>query len=393
MGFELSSATTALAGYGLTLLLQSTALLIFGLAFGRLAKRYGPAVQSGIYRTTLVAIMVCPAASALLAAAGFDGLAIRLESPKAEVETPRTATQAAMPAQPQTTGLPGGLPPTDVSPLPVSELTVPPHPSDAIPIERPAEPPPFPRYGKRVSAVAVGLGVWLFGAVMLLARLGISQRRMARLKASATAADPIASQLCRELAVRMQVAAPEVLRSPFLFSPCLDGIRRPVILLPDGVDENLHETFVHELAHLLRRDGLWNLLRRSSTALLWMQPLLWLLSRRPRIDGGRRVRRLRGRVRRRSCPVRRPPAGPRRPHAAAGLACGRRHDRAAVDALAADRQDPRLVSKALDQAGREGPGGHAGLRLHGHVARGPARRRRGPARGTRESRSRDRRRG
>ena len=73
---------------------------------------------------------------------------------------------------------------------------------------------------------------------------------------------------------------PGVLRSPFLFSPCLDGIRRPAILLPEDVGENLRETFVHELAHLLRRDGLWNLLRRSSTAAFWVQPLLWLLSRR-----------------------------------------------------------------------------------------------------------------
>src|SRR5207245_2810706 len=36
----------------------------------------------------------------------------------------------------------------------------------------------------------------------------------------------------------------------------------------------------HELAHLLRRDGLWNLFRRSAAAAFWFQPLLWVLSRR-----------------------------------------------------------------------------------------------------------------
>ena len=86
--------------------------------------------------------------------------------------------------------------------------------------------------------------------------------------------------LCRDLAARMGVVRPAVLRSPFLFSPCLDGLRRPVILLPEDVAENLRETFVHELAHLARRDGLWNLVRRSSVAALWVQPLLWVLSRR-----------------------------------------------------------------------------------------------------------------
>ena len=78
----------------------------------------------------------------------------------------------------------------------------------------------------------------------------------------------------------MNVGAPSVWRSPFLFSPCLDGLRRPAILLPDDVTDNLRDTFVHELAHLARRDGLWNLLRRLATAAFWVQPLLWVLSRR-----------------------------------------------------------------------------------------------------------------
>jgi hypothetical protein len=50
--------------------------------------------------------------------------------------------------------------------------------------------------------------------------------------------------------------------------------------LPADGDEDLEATFAHELAHLARRDGLWNLLRRSATALFWVQPLLWVLSRR-----------------------------------------------------------------------------------------------------------------
>ena len=53
-----------------------------------------------------------------------------------------------------------------------------------------------------------------------------------------------------------------------------------MILLPEDSGENLLETFVHELAHLVRRDGWWNLVRRSSVAVLWVQPLLWSLSRR-----------------------------------------------------------------------------------------------------------------
>ena len=105
----------------------------------------------------------------------------------------------------------------------------------------------------------------------LAARLGgpgrcgcwVGQRRMAQ-AAGVGGRRPSRKReaLCRDLAGRMRVTPPDVLRSPFLFSPCLDGLRRPAILLPDDVGENLRETFVHELAHLARHDGLWNLLRR-----------------------------------------------------------------------------------------------------------------------------------
>ena len=127
---------------------------------------------------------------------------------------------------------------------------------------------------------AIGLAVWLLGAAFMASRLFLGHFRMRSLRSSAAPAEATAQALCHDIARQMNVAAPSVWRSPFLFSPCLDGLRRPAILLPDDVGNNLRETFVHELAHLARRDGLWNLLRRWATAGLWLQPLVWLLSRR-----------------------------------------------------------------------------------------------------------------
>ena len=124
------------------------------------------------------------------------------------------------------------------------------------------------------------MAAWLLGAAALGMRLLVGHRRMARLRSSAIDAEPDVLVLCRDLARRMRLDPPSVLRSPFLCSPCLDGLRRPAILLPEDAEENLRETFIHELAHLQRRDGLWNLLRHSATAVFWMQPLLWLLSKR-----------------------------------------------------------------------------------------------------------------
>ena len=76
-----ATLTTALTGVGLTWLVQSTALLALGLLAGRLVKRVGAAVQSGVYRTTLTAVLVCPFASVILTAAGYDGLTFRLPNP------------------------------------------------------------------------------------------------------------------------------------------------------------------------------------------------------------------------------------------------------------------------------------------------------------------------
>ena len=51
---------TSLAGAALTWMVQSTALLALGLLAGRLVRKAGAAVQSGVYRTTLAAVLVCP---------------------------------------------------------------------------------------------------------------------------------------------------------------------------------------------------------------------------------------------------------------------------------------------------------------------------------------------
>jgi len=56
-----------------------------------------------------------------------------------------------------------------------------------------------------------------------------------------------------------------------------------VILLPEQktlTEPVLRDIFLHELAHLARRDCLFHLLARLATAVLFFQPLAWRLSRR-----------------------------------------------------------------------------------------------------------------
>ena len=273
---------TSLAGLGLTWLVQSTVLLTVGLLAGRLLKRAGAAIQSGVYRTTLTAVLVCPFASAFLTAAGYDGLMFRLPN--------QTMGEVAT-ADHQSVAPPPSISATETSDRDtLSGVVDHAEPSHRLPNETRAEPvllvgpatsqPAASSFSVNAAVPTIGLSVWLLGAAVMGTRLFAAQRRMTRLRATAVPAEPAAEALCRELASRMGVGTPAVFRSPFLFSPCLDGLRKPVILLPEDIDENLHDTFIHELAHLARRDGWWNLVRRSSVAALWVQPLLWILSRR-----------------------------------------------------------------------------------------------------------------
>jgi beta-lactamase regulating signal transducer with metallopeptidase domain len=67
--------------------------------------------------------------------------------------------------------------------------------------------------------------------------------------------------------------------------PLLAGIGRPTIVLPNGAEESFDESelrlmLAHELAHLKRRDLLWNWLPTIVGSLFWFHPLVWLIKRR-----------------------------------------------------------------------------------------------------------------
>jgi beta-lactamase regulating signal transducer with metallopeptidase domain/protocatechuate 3,4-dioxygenase beta subunit len=285
MSHEFATLTTLLLGIALTWIVQSTVLLASGLLAGRLVRNSGPAVQSAVYRTTLAAVLVCPVATALMTWAGFDGFNLRLlpyrfQEPaekKLVSELLKPPIDKALPTLRFEPGLESFSSIAEMSPNPEPLV----QPAPAVEPRIVEAPPPTPFHLPNLVPIAgLAFAVWLIGSGVLTVRLLIGQRRMARLRSTAFPVEAEVEALCREVAVRLQVTAPSVLRSPFLFSPCLDGIRKPVILLPDDVADSLRETFTHELAHLARRDVLWNLLRRSASVILWIQPLLWMLSRR-----------------------------------------------------------------------------------------------------------------
>jgi beta-lactamase regulating signal transducer with metallopeptidase domain len=271
-------------------LLQSTILLSGGLLIGRLLCPAGAAAQSAVYQATLIAALLCPLAAGLAGATGLGRFALRLPSRPSAGHPPALSelSGAARNAIPESVGawaepLPDGNGRSKAPHRPDSaakSLAPTAAPPDVL-IEAPAAEVPTERSGSPSPQLIALLGAaWIAVSLCFVARLLTAVRRTSRLRRSAVPADPVAISLCRELAGRMGVPAPAVLRSPFLCGPCLHGIRRPAVLLPEEDAADPRDVLVHELAHLARRDCLWDLIRRLALATFWFQPLLWVLARR-----------------------------------------------------------------------------------------------------------------
>ncbi|MEX2139106.1 MAG: M56 family metallopeptidase [Pirellulales bacterium] len=290
--------------FAANVLLQTTLILAAGLLAGQLCKSGGAALQSLVYRTTLLAVLLCPLLAYGLATAGIDRLALNIDP---YLQPERIDLQIAANASVKSEAL--NLSPID---LPLSpqigtdpfvvaaeadeaeilitpqihpaELTSPPpyEQSHAAPPpidEAPQDAQPARASAAVVLALLAGMA-WLAASMYLLARLGVAHFRTVRLRRLAIPADEAEVALCCQIAAGFHVRPPDVLRAPFLSGACLVGNWRPAILLPDANDTPLRQALLHELAHLSRRDCLWNLLRQVATALLPVQPLVWLLATR-----------------------------------------------------------------------------------------------------------------
>jgi beta-lactamase regulating signal transducer with metallopeptidase domain len=100
------------------------------------------------------------------------------------------------------------------------------------------------------------------------------------------------SQLRRVLrgAVNVEMPGPVAVKlTPSGFEPGLLGIWRPVILLPQGIQQRLSDDEVdaimaHELCHFRRRDNLLAAIHMLVEALFWFYPLVWWIGARLNVE-------------------------------------------------------------------------------------------------------------
>jgi beta-lactamase regulating signal transducer with metallopeptidase domain len=128
---------------------------------------------------------------------------------------------------------------------------------------------------RNLTTGAVLLGVWLCGAALMSARLLVRLRRDrldARAAEGANAAPLNRRFLAHGVPVTLSAAGQ---------GPSVDGVLRPHICLPLGIDRLLSDreldaVLIHEVIHAKRRDNLLRLIHEIALCGLWFHPLVWL---------------------------------------------------------------------------------------------------------------------
>jgi bla regulator protein blaR1 len=217
------------------------------LGLGRLLRNRSADLRRLVFSTTIVAMFVAAAATPLL--------------PRWTAVTPLWFHLRPAPAAVAESSLS----------LPMADKTAP-----------PSRPMP-PQTSRRIDLDAwlVPL-IWFAGAAMLLTRFAVNLRGLYRLR---KASDPVTDTALRADVARFgrRVA---LWRSGAIGAPVTWGILRPVILVPAGFErlpeESRDAVIRHELAHIQAHDFLIRGLAEIARALIWFQPLVWIVWRQLR---------------------------------------------------------------------------------------------------------------
>ena len=279
------------------IVLQTTAILLVGLTAGRLGRRRGPAWQSAVYRTTLVAMVGSCAITVTVAGHIAAPLNVTDRIAPSIVTTVQPESHVLEPITAASVG--GGASAIGVTSAARANqpLVMPASHSDSsgsrlqrIPTCRSgfARPGNIARRiwcGFAVRLPALLLGVWLLGVATLLLRDAYGALLLARLERSATSLCSDDAHRCvMSIAARLEVVAPAVRCHPSVTTPFLAGLVRETLFLPADYElqydaATMQAIVSHELAHCARRDCLWLAISRFVGAAFWPQPFIWLLNR------------------------------------------------------------------------------------------------------------------
>lgn len=132
--------------------------------------------------------------------------------------------------------------------------------------------------------LAVGVALWLLGFILMLGRLLLALSYVRRLRQRVSPVPAAWQQTLARLIVRAGLTQPVELRASALApSPLVIGYLKPVILLPLSVGSGLcpaelEMILAHELAHIVRRDYLFNFVQALAETVFFYHPAVWFLA-------------------------------------------------------------------------------------------------------------------
>jgi beta-lactamase regulating signal transducer with metallopeptidase domain len=163
------------------------------------------------------------------------------------------------------------------APAPLSETATIVTPMPAHPLD------PIQQSAPMLDSGALAFGFYALIAGLLLAALAVSLWRLLRLQHDASVlTDP--SWLCALAQAQQRMGMKQgtaLLQNECLSSPVSWGLLRPTIMVNPAIlmsSDKAEAVLAHELAHVIRMDWLNLLIARLATAVLWFNPLVWLLA-------------------------------------------------------------------------------------------------------------------
>lgn len=133
--------------------------------------------------------------------------------------------------------------------------------------------------------------IWLAGVLFLtLFSCVVTIKFKGRTKVLKRAADPVLQALAEQCSQRAKLKKRiPVYVAPHFKSPCISGVLRPAIYLPEGIttrvgQQELRHILLHELAHYKRKDLFYSFLATLAALLHWFNPLVWLAVKKMRLD-------------------------------------------------------------------------------------------------------------
>lgn len=225
-------------------------------------RRQSAAVRAGVWTAALAGLLVLPLAS--FAAPAWRVPVWTAAAPSTGNQMPAvvTATRASAPAF--STARAGQLHFNDERvPVTLVESVVP----------------------TRVDWSAMALMAMALGTLVLVARVALSHRRLARIVRAAPPAEPEWSILADEVGASLALKRSIPVRvTDAMNVPAVAGIWQSVLVLPaearEWAPEVRRAVMLHELAHIARRDPLSQLVSQLTCAVYWWVPLAWFGARR-----------------------------------------------------------------------------------------------------------------